>query len=64
MILVSPRFGHPHSQNPSDIANPLAIWVGVRVTGDAHITRVLGMGMPKTRKCPNHCDSCVTHSPL
>ena len=29
----------------------LAIWVRIRlrVTGDAHITRVLGMGMPKTR---------------
>ena len=27
----------------------LTIWVGVRVTGDAHITRFLGTGMPKTR---------------
>ena len=26
-------------------------------TGDAHITRDLGMGMPKTRGCPNHCDT-------
>ena len=32
------------------------IWVRVRVTGDAHIPRVLGMGMPKTRGCPYHCD--------
>ena len=38
-IWASPRFGHPHSQN-----HILAIMV--RVTGDAHITRVLGMGMP------------------
>ena len=30
--------------------------IGIRVTGDAHITRVLGMGMPKTRGCPYHCD--------
>ena len=30
----------------------LAIWVRVRVAGDAHITRVLGMGMPKTRGSP------------
>ena len=30
----------------------LAIWVRVRVTGDAHITRVSGVGMPKTRGCP------------
>ena len=43
----------------------LAIWVRlrVRVTGDAHITRVLGMGMPKTRGFPYHCDtgSCIRH---
>ena len=25
--------------------------------GDAHITRVLGMGMPKSRGCPYHCDT-------
>ena len=40
--------------SPSHIT--LAIWVRVRVTGDAHITRVLGMGMPKTRGCPYHYD--------
>ena len=32
--------------SPSHIT--LAIWVRVRVTGDAHITRGLGMGMAKT----------------
>ena len=45
MILASPRFGHPHSQNPSCMGIPVAIWV--RVTGDARITRVLWMGCPK-----------------
>ena len=37
----------------------LAIWVRVRfrVTGDAHITRVLGMVMPKMQGCPYHCDT-------
>ena len=25
--------------------------------GDVHITRVLGIGMPKTRGCPYHCDN-------
>ena len=25
--------------------------------GDADITRVLGMGMPKTRRCPYRCDT-------
>ena len=55
VIWASPDFGHPHSQNPSDVnASPLiitlAIWVKVRarVTGNAHITRGLRMGMPKT----------------
>ena len=40
--------------SPSHIT--LAIWVRVWVTGDAHITRVLGMGMTKTRGCPYQCD--------
>jgi len=35
----------------------LAIWVRVRVRGDAHITRFLGIGMPRTWGCPYHCDS-------
>ena len=35
----------------------LAVWVWVRVTGDAHITRVLGMAIPKTWGCPYHCDT-------
>ena len=38
----------------------LAIWVRVKVkvyTGNAHITRVLGMGMPKTRGCAYHGDT-------
>ena len=40
----------------------LAIWVRVRVkvTGDAHITGVLRMGMPKTRGCPYHCDTATS----
>ena len=46
MILASPRFGHPHSQNPSYVGINLVIWV--MVTGDARITKVLGMGMPKS----------------
>ena len=41
--------------SPSHIT--VAIWVRVRVTGDAHITRVLGM--PKTRGCPYHFDSAT-----
>ena len=63
---VSKRYGHPRVlgipipktlviwTSPSHIT--LAIWVRVRVTGDAHITRVLGMGMTKTRGCPYHFD--------
>ena len=43
--------------SPSHII--LAIWlrVRVRVIGYAHITRVLDMGMPKTRGCPHHSDT-------
>ena len=29
----------------------------VILEGDAHITRVLGMGIPKTRGCPYHCNT-------
>ena len=42
VVWAPPRFRHPHSQNPSD----MGIWV--RVTGDAHIPGVLGIGTPKT----------------
>ena len=40
----------------------LAIWVRVRagVTGDAHTTKVLGMGIPKTRECSYHSDNVTT----
>ena len=34
--------------------NTLALWVRFRVTGDAHITRLLGMG------CPNRGDAWVS----
>ena len=43
LLLSRPVFqwyGHPLSHIT------LAVWVWVRVTGDAHITRVLGVGMP------------------
>ena len=46
---------------PSHIT--LAIWVRVRVTGDVHITRVLGMGMPKMRRCPYQCDTGTKTTP-
>ena len=43
--------------SPSHIT--LATWVRVRVrvTGDAHISWVLGMGMPKTQGWSYHCNS-------
>ena len=40
----------------------LTNWVRVRVTGDANITRVLGMGMPKTRRCPHYFGSATLES--
>ena len=39
--------------SPSHIT--LAIWVRVRVTGNAYIARILGLGMVKTRGYPYHC---------
>ena len=42
---------------PSHISFAIWVRVRVRVTGDAHITRVLGMRMPETRECPYHCDT-------
>ena len=38
--------------SPSHIT--LAFWIRVRVTGNAYITRVLGMRMPKMWGCPYH----------
>ena len=56
---VSEWYGHPHSQNPSDMGISVTLTQIAKVIweGDAHITRVLGMGMPKTRGCPYHCKS-------
>ena len=56
---ASPRFGHPHSQNPRDMGircnhNPNRC--GNVREGDAHITRVMGMVMLKTQGCLYHCD--------
>ena len=42
---------------PFHITLAILIRVRVRVTGDANITRVLGMRMPKTRKYPYHSDT-------
>ena len=55
VIWASPRFGHPHSQNPSDVGIPcinLTQIAKVVWEGNAHITRVFGMGMPKTWLSP------------
>ena len=43
--------------SPSRIALTIWVMVRVRVTGDAHIIRVLGMGMYKTRRYLYHCDT-------
>ena len=53
--------GRCHSDVGIPIPKTLVIWASpvtltiiakIRWDGDAHITRVLGMGMPKTRGCP------------
>ena len=55
--------GHPHSQTHVAWASPshitLAILVRDGVTGDADITMVFGVGMPKTRGCSYHCDTII-----
>ena len=43
--------------SPSHVTFAIWVRVRIRVTGDAHFTRVLGIGMPKTRRCPYHCES-------
>ena len=48
--------------SPSLITLTNWVRVRVRVTGDANITRVLGMGMPKTRTCPYCFDSATLES--
>ena len=60
VIWASPRFGHPYSPDSNDMGIPFSYYlreVRVRTTGDEYIIRVLGMGMPKTRECPYHCDT-------
>ena len=55
-----PAFWHPHYPNSNDMGIPFSYYlreVRVRTTGDEYIIRVLGMGMPKTRECPYHCDT-------
>ena len=58
--------GRCHSDVGIPIPKTLVIWTSpvtltiiakIRWDGDAHITRVLGMKIPKTRGCPYHCNS-------
>ena len=64
---MSQWYGHPRAL-AIPISKTLVIWtfpVTLTLTqiakviweGDAHITRVLGMGMPKTPGWPYHCDT-------
>ena len=70
-IALSQWYGHPRALGIS-IPKTLVIWASpVTLTltltqiakvireGDAHITRILGMGMPKTRGCPYHWNSAT-----
>ena len=49
------------------IPKTLVIWASpvtltlilIQKEGDAYITMVLGMGMPKTRGCPYHCNTTL-----
>ena len=66
-VPMSKWYGHPRVLG-IPIPKTLVIWASpVTLTltqiakviweGDVHITRVLGMGMPKTRGCPYHFDT-------
>ena len=65
VIWASLRFGHLHYQNLSDMSIPcnptLTHITKVIWEGDAHITGVLRMGMPKTRGCSYHCNTASLH---
>ena len=63
VIWASPRFRHPHSQTLVIWASPVTLTLSLTQIGkviweeNTHITRVLGMEMPKTRGCPHHCNT-------
>ena len=70
VIWAFPRFGHLHSQCKTLViwASPVTLSVNqiaeVIWEGDAYITRVLGMGMPKMRRWPYLCDSAAGPSKI
>ena len=50
--------GIPIPKTPVIWASPVILTlILTQKEGDAYITRVLGMGMPKTRGCPYHCNT-------
>ena len=68
---LSQWLGHPRVLG-IPLSKTLVIWASpVTLTlihiakviweGDAHITRVLGMGMPKTQGCSYHCNTASFH---
>ena len=55
---MAPGSGYP-GRVPGDTENTAAIF-----GGDTIFTRDLGMGMPKTRGYPNHCDTTILNKSL
>ena len=50
--------GIPIPKTPVIWASPVTLTlILTQKEGDTYITRVLGMGMPKTRGCPYHCNT-------
>ena len=45
--------------SPVTLTRTLSQIAKVIAEGEAHIIRVLGMGMPKLRGCSYHCDSAL-----
>ena len=62
-ILFSVLPGFRGSQTLVIWASPVTLTLSLTQIGkviweeNTHITRVLGMGMPKTRGCPHHCNT-------
>ena len=62
-VIGNPRvLGIPISKILVIWASPshITLAICVRATGNANITMVCGMGMPKTQECPYHCDTGAT----
>ena len=57
MIWVSPRFGHPHSQNPSDVGIPFSYYLSD--LGYRGYPYPQGFGKGDAQNAGMHCDTAI-----